>query len=384
MVKDLLKFVAPDFVFGSGALDLVGFYARKFEAKKILVVTDSGVVEAGWADKIVSILDASGIPSVLFSNVSPNPRDSQVMAGSDFYKNNNCDVLIGVGGGSPMDCAKGIGIVSSNRRHVLEFEGVDHVSIPGPPLICIPTTAGTAAEVSQFAIITNTQDRVKTAIISRAVVPDIALIDPVTTTTMSPYLTACTGIDTLVHAIEAFVSTGHAPLMDLHALEAIRLVSANLIEGIANPDNLELRNNLMQASLCAGLAFSNAKLGAVHAMAHSLGGYFDLPHGECNALLLEHVMSYNFEAAPERYLAIGQAMGLDLRGGTTKEKGAIILHEIRRLRESAGVSSSLGDKGAKISDVPELARKAMNDPCLATNPRRLNLRDIEVIFEEAL
>lgn len=384
MVKDLLKFVAPDFVFGSGALDLVGFYARKFEAKKILVVTDPGVVEAGWADKIVSILDASGIPSVLFSNVSPNPRDSQVMAGSDFYHNNNCDVLVGVGGGSPMDCAKGIGIVSSNKRHVLEFEGVDNVSIPGPPLICIPTTAGTAAEVSQFAIITNTQDRVKTAIISRAVVPDIALIDPVTTTTMNAYLTACTGIDTLVHAIEAFVSTGHAPLMDLHALEAIRLVSTNLIEGITNPENLELRNNLMQASLCAGLAFSNAKLGAVHAMAHSLGGYFDLPHGECNALLLEHVMSYNFEAAPERYLAIGQAMGLDLRGGTTKERGKIILCEIRRLREAAGVSESLRDKGAQISDVPELAQKAMNDPCLATNPRRLNQRDIEVIFEEAL
>lgn len=384
MANDLLKFVAPDFIFGSGALDLVGCYARTYEAKKILVVTDPGVVEAGWVDKIVAILNASGIPSVLFSDVSPNPRDEQVMAGAEFYQNQHCDALVGVGGGSPMDCAKGIGIVSSNKRHVLEFEGVDCVSIPGPPLICIPTTAGTAAEVSRYAIITNTRNRVKTAIISRAVVPDIALIDPVTTTTMNSYLTACTGIDALVHAIEAFVSTDHAHVMDLHALEAIRLVSANLIEVIAHPDNLELRNKLMMGSLCAGLAFSNANLGAVHAMAHSLGGYLDLPHGECNAILLEHVMSYNFEAVPERFLAIGQAMGIDLRGGTTKERGAVILSEIRRLRQAAGISATLGDRGAKKSDVPELARKAMNDPCLATNPRRLNQRDIEFIFEEAL
>jgi alcohol dehydrogenase class IV len=384
MANDLLKFVAPDLIFGSGSLDLVGSYARRFEAKKILVVTDPGVVKAGWVDKIITILEASGISSVLFTDVSPNPRDEQVMAGSAFFRSQNCDVIIGVGGGSPMDCAKGIGIVSSNRRHVLEFEGVDRISIPGPPLICIPTTAGTAAEVSQYAIITNTRDRVKSAIISRAVVPDIALIDPVTTTTMDSYLTACTGLDALVHAIEAFVSTEHSHLTDLHALEAIRLVGTNLIEGIAHPDDLELRRKLMCGSLCAGFAFSNAKLGAVHAMAHSLGGYFDLAHGECNAILLDHVMAYNFEATPERYLVIGQAMGIDLHRGTTEKKRAVILGEIRRLREAAGVSATLRDRGANISDVPELARKAMNDPCLATNPRHLNQRDIEVLFEEAL
>jgi alcohol dehydrogenase class IV len=321
----------------------------------------------------------------LFADVSPNPRDEQVMAGSAFFQSQNCDVIIGVGGGSPMDCAKGIGIVSSNKRHILDFEGVDRVSIPGPPLICVPTTAGTAAEVSQYAIITNSRDRVKTAIISRAVVPDIALIDPVTTTTMDSYLTACTGLDALVHAIEAFVSTEHSHLMDLHALEAIRLVSANLIDGIASPNDLELRRNLMCGSLCAGFAFSNAKLGAVHAMAHSLGGYFDLAHGECNAILLDHVMAFNFDSTPERYLAIGEAMGIDLKiDGTTKEKRAAIIGQIRRLREAAGVSVTLGDRGMKLSDIPELARKAMNDPCLATNPRKLNQRDIEVLFEEAL
>ncbi len=384
MGNGLRKFVAPEFIIGSGALDLVGRYARKYGAKKILLVTDPGVIKAGWTDKIVTVLEAAGISSVFYSDVSPNPRAEQVMTGAEFYRSHDCDVIVGVGGGSPMDCAKGIGIVSSNKRHVLEFEGVDRVGIPGPPLICIPTTAGTSADVSQYAIITNSQERVKTAIISRAVVPDIALIDPVTTMTMSPYLTACTGIDALVHAIEAFVSTDHSHIMDLHALEAIRLICTYLIETIDKPDDQELRGKLMLGSLCAGLAFSNASLGAVHAMAHSLGGYLDLPHGECNAILLEHVMSYNFDETPERYLAIGQAMGVDLRGRTTKEKRTTILNEVRRLREAAGISATLQDRGTQTSDVPELARKAMNDPCLATNPRRPNQRDIEFIFEEAL
>jgi alcohol dehydrogenase len=384
MVNGLRKFVAPECIIGVGALNLVGKYARKYGAKRVLVVTDPGVIKAGWSDKIVTTLEAIGISSVLYSNVSPNPRAEQVMAGAEFYHSHNCDVIVGVGGGSPMDCAKGIGIVSSNKRHVLEFEGVDCVTIPGPPLICIPTTAGTSADVSPYAIITNSQERVKMAILSRAVVPDIALIDPLTTMTMDPYLTACTGIDALVHAIEAFVSLAHSHIMDLHALEAIRLISKHLPQVIAEPDNHELRHQLMLGSLCAGLAFSNANLGAVHAMAHSLGGYFDLPHGECNAILLEHVMSYNFEETPERFMCIGQAMGLELGGKTTKEKRAAILNEVRNLKVAAGISATLRDRGAKLSDVSELSCKAMKDLCLATNPRRSSQRDIEVLFEEAL
>ena len=384
MVSGLRKFVAPECIIGAGALDLVGNYARKYGATKILVVTDPGVIKAGWTDKIVTTFNAIGIASVLYSDVSPNPRAEQVMAGADFYHSHSCDVIVGVGGGSPMDCAKGIGIVSTNKRHVLEFEGVDCVTIPGPPLICIPTTAGTAADVSPYAIITNSQERVKTAILSRAVVPDIALIDPLTTMTMDSYLTACTGLDALVHAIEAFVSIAHSHIMDLHALEAIRLVSKHLPEVIAKPDDQGLRDKLMLGSLCAGLAFSNANLGAVHAMAHSLGGYLDLPHGECNAILLEHVMSYNFDEAPERFVRVGQAMGLELEGKTTKEKRTAIIDEVRRLKVAVGISATLGDRGAKTTDVSELSRKAMNDLCLATNPRRPNQRDIEVLFEEAL
>lgn len=384
IMNELRKFVAPEFVFGEGALSFVGRYARNFGALKVLVVSDPGVIAAGWCRKVVDNLEQAGIPSVVFSDVSPNPRAGQVMKGAEFYLGNGCDVIVAVGGGSVMDCAKGIGIVSTNGDHILSFAGIDNVPVPGPPLICIPTTAGTSADVSQFAIITDPDERLKLAIISKTVVPDVALIDPATTLTMDLNLTACTGLDALVHAIEAFVSSAHAPLFDLHALQAIRLIRNNLLAVLSDPDNIELRSQLMLASLEAGLAFSNASLGAVHAMAHSLGGYLDLPHGECNAILLDHVMSFNRPEVEERYGEICEALGIDIRGMNAKDKFKAVLNEIIALKRAAGISNTLADKGARSSDISELARKAIKDPCMVTNPRRANQRDIEVIYEEAL
>lgn len=306
------------------------------------------------------------------------------MEGAEFYQASGCDLIIAVGGGSPMDCAKAIGIVSTNRQHVLEFEGVDNVEIPGPPLICIPTTAGTSADVSQFSIISDTGRKVKIAIISKTMVPDVALITPETTLTMSPYLTACTGIDALVHAIEAVVSTANSPITDVHAFSAIRLIRENLQKVMQNPDNLEYRGKMMLGSLEAGLAFSNASLGAVHAMAHSLGGLLDLPHGEANAILLNHVIAYNYEVAGERYDAIGDALGLKLHGLLPKDKLRLILDDINGLKTSIGITATLGQRGASKSDISRLAENALNDPCMVTNPRRPDKRDIETVYEEAL
>ena len=378
------KFVNPEIVYGIGALALVGQYARTYEARRVLVVSDPGVIAAGWTGLVISSLEEAGIDSVLFSAVSPNPRDSEVMNGAELYCSAGCDAIVVVGGGSPMDCAKGIGIVSTNYCHILECEGVDKVSSPMPPLICIPTTAGTSADVSQFVIINNSAERVKIAIISKSTVPDVALIDPETTTTMDPYLTACTGMDALVHAIEAYVSNASSPLTDLHALEAVRLISTNLLTAIAEPDNLAARDAMMLASLEAGLAFSNASLGAVHAMAHSLGGFLDLPHGECNALLLEHVIAYNYPAATGRYHDIAVAMGISVDNVECGADLATLTGAIRNLRISAGITSSLQKVGVTIEAIPVLAGKAMKDACMVTNPRRPSTEDIESIYEQAL
>ncbi len=350
----------------------------------MLVVTDPGVTAAGWAADVLATLKSAGLDYSVFSAVSSNPKEAEVMEGAELYRKEGCNAILAVGGGSPMDCAKGVGIVTSNGKFVLEFEGMDKVELPSPPLICVPTTAGTSADLSQFAIITDTKKKVKIAIVSKMVVPDVALIDPLTTVTMPPYLTACTGMDALTHAIEAFVSTAHSTITDVHALQAIRLIIANLLPSIKDPDNIILRGRLMLASLEAGLAFSNASLGAVHAMAHSLGGFMDRPHGECNAILLPHVIDANFDAAVDRYTEVGKAMGVETGGMTPTEVRQAILAALGELTEGAEILSTLGDVGVKKSSIPLLAERAINDPCIFTNPRFLRHQDIEAIYEKAL
>ena len=382
-ITDMRKFVAPETIFGVDALHAVGQYAHKFGISRPLVVTDPGVMQAGWTNKVLESLDSAGIDSVVFSAITSNPKAEEVMAGADLYLQENCDSLIAVGGGSPLDCAKGIGIIVVNGGHILDYEGVDKIIIPMPPLIAIPTTAGTSADVSQFAIINDTTRKTKIAIISKAIIPDVALIDPQTLVTMDNYLTACTGLDALVHAIEAFISNAHSAMTDMHALEAIRLVCNNLPGVLQEPSNLELRAKTMLGSLQAGLAFSNASLGAVHAMAHSLGGYKNLPHGECNAMLLRHVIDFNYSAAPERFRTIATAMGLERRGLTSAEVRTWLLATVDQLRTQVGITNTLGSRGIRGSDIPILSKKAILDPCLVTNPRPATKRDIEVLYEEA-
>ena len=381
---DLRKFVAPEFVYGVGALNQIGRYARNFGAQKALLVTDPGVVRSGWMEKALGSLDEENIAWAIFQDVTANPKDHEVAAGVRFYRDSGCDIIIAVGGGSPMDCAKGIGIAHANQMDVLEFEGVDEVPMPGPPLICVPTTAGTSADVSQFAIINDTTRKVKIAIISKTVVPDVALIDPATTTTMPAELTAATGLDALVHASEAYVSNASSPITDLNALAAIPLLAGNLVAAIAHPQEMAFRNPMMLGSLLAGLAFSNASLGLVHGMAHSLGGLLGLPHGMCNALLLDHVVDFNYPAAAERYDRIGLAMGLDLNAVAAEKRKEVLLKGIVGLRESAGITTTIGALGVTPGDIHQLSVNAFNDPCLATNPRKASVQEIEGLYEKAL
>ena len=384
VMEELRKFVAPEFIFGLEARQLAGRYARKLGGSRVLVISDPGVAAAGWTEDVVANLEAEGLLVTRFCGVSPNPRDTEVTTGAELFREAGCDLIVAVGGGSVMDCAKGIGIVAANGGSILDFEGVDRVPAPMAPLICIPTTGGTSADVSQFAIITNTQERVKIAIISKAVVPDVALIDPTTLLTMDAYLTACTGMDAMVHAIEAYVSNAHSPITDLHALEAIRLVSTHLRASAEAPADLELRTQIMLASLQAGLAFSNASLGSVHAMAHSLGGYMDLAHGECNALLLPHVMDYNFARTPERFRRIGEAMGCDLRGLSDRESRSRLMAHVLELRKDCGIDHGLAERGVRSSDLYRLASKAIEDPCNATNPRVPSREDLLTLYSEAM
>ena len=381
---DLRKFVAPEFVIGSNARRLAGRYAKNFSATNVFVVTGPNIIKAGWVKDVTDSLDAEGIRSTIFSGVTPNPRDFEVMNGAELYQRSGCNAIIAIGGGSPIDCAKGIGIVVSNRKHILTFEGVDTIALPPPPIICIPTTAGTGADVSQFAIINDTTRKVKIAIISKKIVPDIALVDPVPLTSLTPELTAHTGMDAITHSVEAYVSNASSPVTDTLALESISQMSDYLLKAQKNLKNIEYRNQTLLGSLLGGLAFSNASLGAVHAMAHSLGGFSDLPHGACNAILLEPVIDFNFAACPSRYEAVGKKLKMDSAGRSPAQIKRNLLSAIRSLRESLGDTKRLSDMGVSKKDIPELAKKAIRDPCLATNPRKLTLEDIERMYEHAL
>jgi len=381
---ELRKFVAPEFIFGHGARQLAGEYAVRLGAHKVLVVSDPGVVAAGWTGQVIASLQQQGLTTELFVALTENPKAAEVAAGVDTYLASGCNAIVAVGGGSPIDCAKGIGIVAANGGSILDYEGVDRIHLPMPPLLCIPTTCGSSSDVSQFAIITDPHRATKMTIVSKALVPDLALIDPETLTTLSPQLVAATALDALTHAVEAYVSNAASPVTDLHALEAVRLLGRHLLPALAAPKEDAPWDALMLASLNAGLAFSNAILGAVHALAHSLGGRFDLPHGECNALLLEHVIAFNLPAAGARYAAVAQALGLDLTELSPEEKGESLVTEIRRLRIASGMTQTLGDFGVTRADLPALSANALRDPCLLTNPRPATLHDLEKIYAGAL
>ncbi|MBF4693206.1 alcohol dehydrogenase-like regulatory protein ErcA [Fusibacter ferrireducens] len=377
MTKELRKIVIPEFIFGFNSRKLIGSYAKNLGAEKVLIVTDSGIISSGWVQEIIESLEASDIKYHVFSSIFPNPRDIDVMVGTDIFLEQECNFIVAVGGGSPMDCAKGIAIVATNGGHIVDYEGVDSVPYPGPPLVCIPSTSGTSADVSQFAIILNTMRLVKIAIISKKVVPDLALIDPELLTTMDDYLTACTGMDALTHAIEAYVSNASSSFTDLHALEAIRLISKNLLPLYRDRHDEEALNNMMLASLHAGIAFSNASLGGVHAMAHSLGGLFDLPHGECNSILLEHVIDHNFEFAKERYMTIAEALGVQ---NPCKET---LIEAISGMRHTLGIKAKI-DLGIKSDEIQKLAEFSLQDPCMVTNPTVMSKEDVIKVFERVL
>lgn len=384
VLHEVRKFVAPEFIFGVDSRLLVAQYARNFSVRNALLVTDKQIIKNGLINDITEMLQKENTSYVIFDSVSPNPRDYEVMEGAEIYRRNNCDFILAVGGGSVIDCAKGIGIVHSNMRNIISFKGVDMVKAPMPPLICVPTTSGSSADVSQFAIINHSEERTKIAIISKTLVPDLSLIDPALLVTMSPFFTATTGMDALVHGIEAYLSNANSHLTNILALDAIKLLSDNLYKTVENGNDLQARTNVMMGSLLAGLAFSNASLGCVHAMAHSLGGYFDLPHGECNAMLLPFVLDYNFIAVPEKYRDIGIAMGLNLAKTQERDLKSIIIDHINQFKIQLNIKNTLKDHGVKSDDIAILAANAIKDPCNATNPRKPVQRDLEIIYSEAL
>ena len=381
---ELRKFVIPEIIIGVDARLLIGRYISHFNAKKPMIVTAKDIKDWEWFHETIEQIRPHVEKLFFFDDITPNPKDTEAMLGAELFLSLDCDLIIAIGGGSAIDCAKCISIVASNGGNILDYEGVDEVLMPGPPLICIPTTAGSSADVSQFAIIKDTSSDIKRAIISKKVVPDLALIDPIPLMSMDPYLTACTAMDALTHAIEAYVSNTHSALTDVHALESIDLINQAIESSITPTRTVEIMFQLMLGSLQAGLAFSNASLGAVHAMSHSMGGLLDLPHGECNSILLEHIIRINFDTVPERYRDIAKKLGLSVDNVSNFLLLEMIIERIVSIRSSLNIPASIKVAGLSEQSVDYLVANALNDPCMVTNPRTLTKEEVRSIYGRVL
>lgn len=351
----------------------------------VLIVTDKFLGRSGgMADDIKAMLEEASLKVTIFAGADPNPTDTNVHDGLKVYQQCGADTIISLGGGSSHDCAKGIGLVASNGGHIRDFEGVNKSTKSMPPFIAINTTSGTASEMTRFCIITNTSTHVKMAIVDWRCTPNISINDPLLTVGMPPSLTAATGMDALTHAIEAYVSTIATPVTDSAALMAMQLISENLRSAVANGDNIEARDKMSYAEFLAGMAFNNASLGYVHAMAHQLGGFYNLPHGVCNAILLPHVEEYNLIACPGRFVDIAKALGENVDGLSKIDAAYKALSAIRKLSTDVGIPSGLAQLGVKEEDLEIMARNALKDACSFTNPRKGTLEDIIGIFTAAL
>ena len=372
-------FMPSNNILGQGALAEGLSQIAQLGFKKAFLVTDAPLVQMGMAQQVADRLAEKGIEYVIFDGVKPNPTVGNVNAGLEQLNKAQADFIISLGGGSVHDCAKGIALVASNGGKIEDYEGLNQSKKPQMTLIAINTTAGTASEMTRFTIITDESRHVKMAIVDSNVTPFLSINDSELMEGMPAGLTAATGMDALTHAVEAYVSTIASPITDACALKAIALVARYLPTAVREPNNKEAREQMAYAQFLAGMAFNNASLGYVHAMAHQLGGFYDLPHGVCNALLLPHVEAFNMSVASERLNEVGQVLGAN----NSDLQGLDVIAAIKKLADIVGIPKSLEELGVKREDFDTLADNALKDVCGLTNPVQASHAEIVGIFESA-
>lgn len=374
-------------VIGTSTIDEALGYIKNYKFKKALIVTDRFLNEIGVAKKIGDAIKTIGIDSVVFDGAQPNPTVGNIENGLKILKEANCDCVFSLGGGSAHDCAKGIALVASNGGQIADYEGVDQSAKPQLPLIAVNTTAGTASEMTRFCIITDEERHIKMAIVDKNVTPLLSLNDAELMLGKPKGLTAATGIDALTHSIEAFVSTGANPITDACAIQAMKLISKNLKNAYDNGSDKEARENMAYAQFLAGMAFNNASLGYVHAIAHQLGGFYDLPHGECNAVLLPHVQEFNSKVSAARLKECAYHLGADVSNLSESEGAKACIEAIKKLSSSVSIPAGLRDLGGggvvKEEDFDILAENALKDACGFTNPIQATKEEIIGILKAA-
>ena len=377
----VFSFVLPTkIVFGIDSLQHLGEELHLLGGKHPLIVTDAGIVYAGILQKVLDALPENFTFSI-FDGVEANPKDTDVEAGASMYRNHTCDCLLAIGGGSPIDCAKAIGVLIANEASdIRAFEGKNADSKPIPPLLCIPTTSGTGSELTFSSVITDTSRQFKMTIKNAYTAPRVAICDPVLTMTVPAHITAATGMDALTHAIEAYVATCSEPISDAVALYAIELINANLVDAFTDGNNLHARSRMLMGSMLAGIAFSHSDVASVHCIAEALGGLYDLAHGVCNAVILPHMMEYNLDYSKGRFARIAAAMGAP----STLSVDEAALFAVARTKELAQLVQlpAFADLGVKPEDFPRIASASAANISTQSNPRPMNETDYLAVLNK--
>ena len=371
--------------FGAGSRKVIAEEVAKRGYKKALVVTDKDLVKFGVAAQVTDVLKAAGIPFEMFDEVKPNPTVKNVKNGIAAFKAAGADFIVAIGGGSSMDTSKAVGIIINNPEFadVTSLEGVANTKKKSVPVIALPTTAGTAAEVTINYVITDEENVKKMVCVDPNDIPTLAIIDPGLMLSMSRGLTAATGMDALTHAIEGLITLGAWEMSDMFEIKAIEMIAKWLPKAVENPSDIEARDGMATAQYIAGMAFSNVGLGLVHGMAHPLGAYYDIPHGVANALLLPFVMEYNKEAAKAKYRTIAEAMGVDTSAMDDDQAAQAAVDAVKALAVKVRIPQHLSELGVPESGLPTLAQAAFNDVCTPGNPRKAVVEEILEVYKKA-
>ncbi len=392
MEKDILMmagvsaFQSPRrIIFGNGAVSEAGKEVRKLGAKKALIVTDQGVIKAGLVSGVEESLKTQKIDYGIFAKVEAEPPARIVDECAQVVQEKGYDVIIGIGGGSSLDVAKGASVMATNKGKILDYSGTDMVPRSGLPKILLPTTAGTGSEVTRIIVVTDEAEKIKKALRSDFLLADVAIVDPLLTLSMPPLVTADTGMDALVHAIEAYVSLEATPFSDALAIEAIRLIAGNLPAAYAKANNMEARFNMSLGATLAGAAFNNGGLGAAHALSNALGVEFHLTHGRSNAVMLPYVVDYNKIGNLKKYACIAQAMGENIEGLSAYQAAEKLVTCLNRLLALLNIPNKLSAYGVSRKDIPKLVEGGLKRSTLfIPNPRDLTEEDVKNIYTSAL
>ncbi|SDK04435.1 MULTISPECIES: iron-containing alcohol dehydrogenase [unclassified Paenibacillus] len=377
-------YVPPVNLMGRGCLHEAGKMIENMGIRKALVVTDRRLISSGVAEQVLSILRKSGLDYVVYDEVQPNPTCQNVHDGLQVFQDHGCDAIISIGGGSPQDAAKGIGIVATNGGHIRDYEGLHQSKHKSVPLVAINTTAGTSSEVTMNYVITDEERKVKMVMVDRNSLVDLSVNDPELMLSKPASLTAATGMDALTHAVEAMVTPGGFTVTSATAAAAVELIFEYLPRAVRDGSDLEAREHMTYACFLGGIAFNNAGLGYVHAMAHQLGGVYDLPHGVCNAMLLPYVEELNAKHVPGKFRHIAKAIGMDVKGKRDEECSEYVIEAIRQLSKEVGIPEKLSELGVKDPDVELLADNAMKDACAPGNPYQPSRDEVMELFRKII